>query len=318
MPFEAAFGVCFSQRRAAGLGLDPSETLLALLIHLKPRFLRLPLYWDEIAPEPAGYQFEGIHWQLDQAQTYGSRVLLAVGIKGPGLGQYSVPSWLGDGLASAQAGAPAPPGRLAANLYLMLERTVALLADYDTIDAWQIEHEPFVTAKPGLSPPPISVDLVRREAEIVREVDSRHRPIVVNHRGGAIFSGAWRTALGLADIIGEDIGPPPVDTNYGGLSGLLRRKLSAPQTRLLALAAARRGKPLWITELSTEPAPAPPPATSEQISRGPLLRMRQAAALASRSGAQRVYLDGAEWWLQMRDRGDDRYWELGRNLLAQR
>lgn len=311
MSLEPQYGLSFSHRRAAELGLDPAEAFLALLIHLKPRLMRLSISWDAIAPEPGRYELDSIRWYLDRTEEYGCRVLLTAGITEPDRRGFSLPAWLTGMAPPSERAGSTGQGRLMANVLLMLERVVAALADYDAIDAWQVENEPFLAASRSRRTLVINPSLLKREVEVVREVDARHRPIVVTHSGGSVFDRPWHVALGIADVIGENLALSAVDAEGGRLRRSLTRHAIAGRLRLLALAAARQGKPLWITELQTE-APIHSSTSSSRL----MDDMQAHIDLARRSGAVRIYLLGAEAGLISQRRGDQRWWDLARAVLT--
>ncbi|HVC30472.1 MAG TPA: hypothetical protein VND24_04735 [Steroidobacteraceae bacterium] len=318
MKSDPLFGLCCSQHRATELGLDPTETFLATLIHLRPRLVRLPLSWDEIAPEPGRYDLAGIRWRLDRAEEHGCRVLLSVGIRVPDRVGDSIPPWLRDAPGPSPAIGGSGRGRLMANLLLMLERVVAALADYDAIEAWQVEHEPFLPVARSRSGVAIDPALLKREADVVREVDSRHRPIVITHAAGSIFDSRWRAALRIADVIGEDLTLPSGVRDDGRLRRSLRQQDACGRLRLLALAAALQAKPVWITGLQTEPSHAaqgsqPQPAAGRARA---IDVMQSQIYLARRSGAARIYLRGAEAWLLRLQRGEQESWDLARGFMS--
>ncbi|HLG73268.1 MAG TPA: hypothetical protein VK009_22835, partial [Chloroflexota bacterium] len=139
---QPLLGVNFSHRQAAWLGLDPDETFSLLLNDLRVRYFRLSLYWQEIQPEPTRYDLSQTQRYLDWAEARGARVLVTVGLKAQRHPEFYPPVWLlGEG-SPPHGGRVADQPRLVAHLLLMLERAVALLADYDVIDAWQVENEP--------------------------------------------------------------------------------------------------------------------------------------------------------------------------------
>lgn len=310
------FGLSFSHRRASQLGLDPTEAYLALLIHLKPRQIRLSLFWDEVAPDPGAIELGLARWYLDRAEEHHCRVLLTVGATGPGDPGFYPPRWLRD-IDQPDRPPRAKQGRFVANLLLMLERAIAFLADYDTIDAWQVEP-----AFPGDldgsgAGPAISLGLLKREVDVVREVDARHRPIVVNGDRLNLFRRGWADALRIGDVLGQTMDATAFAPT--AIGRLLRLGGDRVALRLLAAVAAQTGKQLWITELRSDAAPrqsgartsgAGPDGSNPQ-------HPWQLATLARRSGAGRVYVGGAEWWLLMRERGDGRWWELAKAMLPQ-
>src|SRR5258708_33217649 len=63
---KVTFGVSFSDKYAHELGLEPHQTLVALLDDVKVRRFRLMSYWDEIEPQPGQYDFSELDWEFDQ------------------------------------------------------------------------------------------------------------------------------------------------------------------------------------------------------------------------------------------------------------
>jgi hypothetical protein len=312
-------GVSFSHRHAAWLGLDPYETLRALLAELEVRYLRLSVYWDEIAPEPSRLTFDPVRPWLDLAASYGARVTITLGLKAQRHPEFYPPRWIGETAPPPGAELSHQP-RIVTLLLLMLERATAFLADYDVIEAWQVENEPFVPAAGRTVGWRISPALLAREIDVVREVDPRRRPIVVTHASATALDRRWRDALALADILGQDV-YPRVPTScrlpwrywnryaWGPL---------APNLRAQARAARRLGRGWWITELQAEPWERGdirelPSAAIGSISPRQILTNLD---LARRSRPQRILLWGAEWWRFAAERlGDRRYWDLARELF---
>jgi len=291
-------GLNFSHREMLRLGLDPEEALSAILIHLNPALLRLSLYWDEIAPEPGGYDFAVPQAMLDRAQDHGCRVLLTIGFKPQRHPAFHAPRWL----------IGAGPDRLSANVHMMLERAVALLADYNTIDAWEVENLPFLPA--SRQPPGWSVgrQLLRRQIGVIRDVDSRHRPVVASHPGGHLLQRGWLEALTAADVLGCLLSfQSQPDSGFARLEAAAAERGLAWQLSIQAAVAARFGRPLWVTELIGD---------SEQDSKtDEVSLLERAVDLAQKAGAGRVYLRGAEQWLLMRSRGRPQRWLRAQSLL---
>ena len=304
-------GVNFSHREAERLGVEPREAFEATLIHLRPQLLRLSLYWDEAATAPGEFDFTPLHSLLDRAERAQARVLLTVGFKPQRHPAHSPPTWLRGESGSREAGLR-EQGRLAANLLLMLERAVALLADYDVIDAWEVEHLPFVEARRQPDGWNITPPLLSREIAVVRDVDVRHRPVVVSHPGGKLLEGGWRRALVAADVLGctfesEMFGRDAANATTRWLS---RRSLFF-QLGIQARLANRFGRPLWVTELD---------ARSERwwTEQGPAGNSFGVLQAVANAGVQRVYLRGVEEWLAMRGRGRTATWDQARAFFRSR
>lgn len=311
-------GVNFSHRQAEWLGLDPDETFSLLLNDLRVRQFRMSLYWEEIQPEPTRYDFSTIQRYLDWAETRRARVLITVGLKAQRHPEFYPPLWLaGDG-APRRGGRVADQKRLIAHLLLMLERAVALLADYNCIDSWQVENEPFLPAAGRTIGWRFDDETLEKEIRAVAGSDPRHRPIVINHCSNTIFETGWLKALRLADVLAQD-----VYTRKPSASGPMRYGNPfalgplGPGLMLQSALARRVGRQFWVTELQAEPWEREPltELQPEQIGSISPERIEANLALASHARPERVYLWGAEWWRLQELRGDDRYWRLARRLF---
>ncbi len=313
-------GVSFSHRHARWLGLDPAETLTRLLRDAGVRRLRLSAYWDEIAPDAATIDFAPLRPWLDIAARYGARVLISVGLKAQRHPEFYPPAWLVEEHPIPHGARLDDYPRVVTRLLLMLERVTAFLADFDVIEAWQVENEPFVPAARRTAGWRFSPDLLAREIAVVHEVDPRRRPIVVNHGARSALDRWWQVILRLADVLGQD-----VYTRRPLRRGPLRYlnvhafgRLS-PNLRLQAHVAHGLDKQFWITELQAEPweREAMTAIAAECIGSISPERIRANLRLVTRAGADRVYLWGAEWWRYMAERhGDSRYEELARGLFG--
>lgn len=321
MSAPPVLGVSFSHRHASWLGLDPQQALETLIRDLGVRYLRLSLHWDEIAPEPGRHDFSPLRPWLDIAARYGCRVVMTAGIKAQRHPEFYPPAWLTENHAIPHGAALDDHPRVVTLLLLMLERAVAFLADVDVIDAWQVENEPFLPAAGRTAGWRISPDLLAREVAVTRDADPRHRPIVVNHSSRTVFDQVWRQALAAGDVLAQNVYTrrpldPRLPIRYrndyalGPLAPNLRRQMAS---------AHRQGKRFWITELQAEPWERLDILTArpEQIGSISPQRLRRNLALAAASGAGRVYLWGAEWWLWLAERrADRRYLELAREIFG--
>jgi hypothetical protein len=313
-------GASFSHHHAAWLGLDPRETLRRLLEDVGVRYLRLSVYWHEIAPEPTSLDFSHVGPWLELAARHNARVLMTLGLKAQRHPEFYPPDWL-------TAEHPLPHGtdiaeqeRVVARLLLMLERVTAFLADYDVIDAWQVENEPFLPAAGRTVGWRISPGLLAREIAVVRDSDPRHRPIIVNHSSRTAFDRWWLPALNAADVLAQNIYTrvPARRAPWRYWNRYLFGPF-APALRRQAAVARRLGKEFWVTELQAEPWENGDILTMDSSAIGSISpeRIRSNLELARRTTAARIYLWGAEWWCYMADRrGDGRYLEVARKLYG--
>jgi hypothetical protein len=274
----------FSDSECLALGIDPALGLSELITRLRPRRLRLSLSWDRISPQPGVCDLSQAQSALDAAQRLGCGVLLTVGFKPQRHPTYAPPQWL----------AGASHERLTAGLVMMLERAIALLADYSAIDAWEVEFLPFLPRSQQPAGWGFDVTLVEREAGLLREVDPRHRPVVVSHLGGQLFDRGWLRALALGDILGSVLRLAP------------RQPIPSRSLSIQAQLARRFGRQLWVTELDYLDSNRNFDAAGA---------IEAAAAALAAAGVSRAYLSGLERWLVQRQDPRPDYWTRLRSLL---
>lgn len=320
MPLQAELGVNFSHRHAGWLGQDPDALLRALLQELGIRRFRISVYWDEVAPAPGQLDFAPVRRWLDPIQQHGATALVTVGLKAQRWPEFYPPDWL-------IADNPLPHGahleqhpRVITHLLLMLERITAFLADYDAVDAWQVENEPWLPSMRGTVGWQFSPDLLAREIAVVRDSDPRRRPIVVNHSSQNCFDRRALLAFPLADVIAENVYTrKPNRWSWPRYFNVYALGPYAPRLRHYARLLRRMNKAFWITELQAEPWETcnVKELRPDQIGSISPARLRANLRLVRDAGASRVYLWGAEWWRYTADQhGDHRYWDLARRLFA--
>lgn len=314
---DPLLGVNFSHRQAAWLGLDPDDAFAELIDRLRVRRFRLSLYWEEIQPEPTRYEFERLHRVLDMVEARRGSVLMTVGVKAQRHPEFYPPHWLGESGLPARGEEIGTAQRMMAHLLLMLERAVALLADYPCIDGWQVENEPFQPAAGRTTGWRIAPKTLDREIAAVTGSDPRHRPIVLNYSSNTIWDLGWVRTLQRADVLAQDVytrkpGGPRRYFNPYALGPL------GPGLLTQSILAHRFGRQFWVTELQAEPWEKTPLTELQPDEIGSISPdlIRRNLRLAANAHPERIYLWGAEWWLHQRDYGDPRYWRLAQELFG--
>ena len=66
-----AWGVTFSKKQAAFLGLDWKKTYSAILDDLGVRHLRVAADWDELEPRAGHFDWRDLDWMLAEAEKRG-------------------------------------------------------------------------------------------------------------------------------------------------------------------------------------------------------------------------------------------------------
>lgn len=333
-PGNPAFGINFSCRQAEYLapsptGSDRIESCAAvferIVTGLGVRHVRLSAYWDAVEPSPGVYDFAEIDALLAVAGRQDVQVLLSVGMKAQRHPEYFIPTWLletapPDPSLRARGATISNDPSISGPALAMAEALVRHVGPHPAVTAWQAENEPYI-GSPRASDWVIGRDYVQDLIATIRAADPLARPVVVNHAGYYSYDGSWRPALEDADILAQSVYPFRRVTVRGQLiiAPILEIGPLIPNYPWRAGEARERGKDFWITEMQAEPWAGFPelagPATPRDITPG---RFRTILDYSRRSGASRVYLWGAEWWLFRVDQFDDRrYWDIARRAISE-
>jgi hypothetical protein len=298
---DTIYGVDFSCKQAEWLGEDCRSAYTAVLDQLSVRHVRLSAYWSDVEPRRGDYDFSSIDWQVAEAKRRGVGVTLSVGIKGQRAPEFYIPNWALAGRRIPDGSSPTEYPDIASSALDFVQATVRHEADEHAIEVFQVENEPYVHFWRTAHDWSLPEWFVTREAEQVRAADPQSRPLLITHASWLRTDGTWRRILGPADIVGEAMytkrqrGPLAFLYLYPFHIGPLTPDLPAQERT-----ARTEGKAVWISELQAEPFEAPWidlldarscafPSISAGLLRGNL-------EMAARSGAERAYLWGAEWW----------------------
>ncbi|HSX46601.1 MAG TPA: hypothetical protein VLF87_01270, partial [Patescibacteria group bacterium] len=74
-------------------GLDPHDTLHAILTDLGVHDLRLVSYWSNIEKNQGNYDFSDLDWQFAMANQYHAKVSLTLGLRQPRWPECHMPTW---------------------------------------------------------------------------------------------------------------------------------------------------------------------------------------------------------------------------------
>lgn len=311
-------GTSFSPRRCAHFGLATEATFAAVL-ETGFDLVRLSAYWDEIHRDGYG----SLERLLDGARAANQDVVLTVGMKAMQWPEFYVPPDLQpDAARGARIGLEQP---LAEDVVRFVSETIARYRANRAIVAWQVENEPFNRSGPKhwwIDP-----DLVRREIDAVRALDSR--PIILNafnHFDRALDHDSrpragWlrmrrlspeRTILDLlnpGDVLGLDayiaIGARRAATDWAAVAGHWLGE------------ARRRDREAWIIEAQAEPWEEPGASYENPRSFSPRDIPAVFDALA-RARYTSILLWGCEYWLSRAAAGDSSWIEAARRVLSGR
>ena len=166
-------GASFIPDYAKSFGLDPEETMDAMIHDLGIKRLRLVSYWENGEKTPGKYDFSFLDWQMKKAQENGVKVSLATGLRQPRWPECHSPKW-------AQQ---MPMSEWEPQLLDYMKVTIERYRDHPALDSWQLENEFFLKAFGKC--PDFSRDRLVREYKLLKSLDT-DTPVVVSMSNNAI------------------------------------------------------------------------------------------------------------------------------------
>lgn len=296
-PATIEYGATFSPRFANELHLDWQKAYQEIITDLGIKRLRLPIYWDEIEPQPGQFDWGKLDWQLQTAQRLGAKTLLVVGHRVPRYPECFAPNWT-QSLSDR-------------DFYTALDRFIQTTVDryhsHPALEAWQVENEPLakIVGKTwGIGCREI-LDRVSEEVKLVRSRDPQH-PIVTTYANAPWPADQLTQTLKFgSDIVGVTLlnklfFRSPFYTGYVEMFNLGPiAPLSLTYQHWLT---QRNQQRYWVTELQAEPWGENPagigaenPADAEKTMNPD--RLSETISKATEAGISRIYLWGSEWWL---------------------
>ena len=204
----------------------------------------------------------------------------------------------------------------------MVATVVQHYAENPTIDSWGAENEPYIASQRS-DRYSLSREYVAEVVDVIKANDPLGRPVMINHGQHFVMDRRWQDALADSDVLGQSLYPRrnehllgmPIIVNVLELGPLM------PNYAYQARRAHDEGKAFWVVELQGEPwtdgdsrliSPEHPSANLSPKG------FAENILYARKTGADRVYLWGSEWWLyQSRFFGDDRWLEVARDAAME-
>ncbi|GAC1386984.1 MAG: hypothetical protein NVS1B7_6420 [Candidatus Saccharimonadales bacterium] len=298
-------GATFIADYATYLGVEPHETLYAIIHDLGAKQLRLVSYWDDIEKTPGTYDFNNLDWQIRMAEDAHVKVSLALGLRQPRWPECHMPTWA----------AQEPKSQWQPQLESFMAQVIHRYQGSPALDSYQLENEFFLSVF-GICPD-FSRDRLIEEAQLVKRLDSKHTLIISRSN----------------NAVGFPLGEPQPDEF--GVSvykrvwdrTITKRYLEYPFPAwfygfLAGGGKILTGKDLIIHELQAE-AWTPDgynikdaPIRELDKSMNPA-RLRRRFAYAEASGIKSIDAWGVEWWYQMKvNRNQPQLWETAKQEFA--
>jgi hypothetical protein len=288
-------GASFIPDYAESFGLDPQNTLNAMLGDLKLKQVRLVSYWSDIEPTPGQYDFSKLDWQFALANKYHTKVSLSIGLRQPRWPECHEPSWITIDPNNKQNWQP--------QLNKFIEAVIKHYKDNPALQDYELENEFFMKVFGECKD--FDRNRLVEEYNLTKAMDPNHHVIVSR-------SDNW---------IGVPIGKPTPDqfaiSVYKRVwdSTITHRyfEYPLPAKFYASLAGAEElisGKDMIIHELQSEPW-TPNGKQITEISVSEMYKSMNPHRLKDRinygeaTGMRTIDLWGAEWWYYMKVKQND-------------
>lgn len=302
-PEQISYGVSFSRFHSEELGLDWRQTYLALLNDLGVRNFRFSAHWPLTEPENNRFNFSELDFQMNQARAKNASVILAVGRRLPGWPECHEPDWALN-LSKAEK---------EKEILEYIEKVILRYKDYPNILYWQIENESFLTFFSRSACGELDKDFLDREVALAKSLDPA-REILLTDSGEF---GTWLGAYRRGDVFGTSLYLYIWNRRLGPLRYPITPAFFRIKKNLTELIAGKKYS--FIVELSTEPwllQPIVHTPLEVQFDRMGIGKFNEMISFSSKTGFDRIYLWGAEWWYWLKQNGYPEHWERAQKLFT--
>jgi hypothetical protein len=276
-------GTSFIADYAEYLGLDPHQTLTAILDDLQVKHLRLVSYWSDIEQTKGTYNFSELDWEFQQANAHGAKVTLAIGLRQPRWPECHMPDWATN----------EPKDVWQPQLQQFMSAVINHYKHNPALASYQLENEYFLTAFASCADQ--SRGRLVEEAALVKRLDPSHT-LIISRSQNAI---GWPVNAPLGDETGISIYRrvwQPSINRY--------MEYPFPAWFYAFLAGAEKlwtGHDTIIHELQMEPWPPTgqnilTSSLAEQSNTIDATRFNQTINFAERTGMKTIDLWGSEYW----------------------
>jgi hypothetical protein len=130
-------GASFIPDYAESLGLNPQQTLHAIIYDLGVRHLRFVSYWNDIEPTKGHYNFKMLDWEFAQADAAHAKVSLSIGLRQPRWPECHPPNWVDTAK---------PDSQWLPQLKQYMTAVVNRYKHNPALESYQVENEYFLKA----------------------------------------------------------------------------------------------------------------------------------------------------------------------------
>ncbi|MCX6702634.1 MAG: hypothetical protein NTW60_02095 [Candidatus Wolfebacteria bacterium] len=294
------WNISFSRLFASQMGLDWKEAFSAIQKDLRPKSVRLPVYWSDVEAEKGKYSFADYDWIVDQSEKQNTGLVLVVGRRLPRWPECHIPEW-----------AKSLNQEEEKNLLLgYIKETVLKYRDSPALRLWQVENEPFlIFGECDLADP----SFVDKEIALVRSLDPNHKIMLTD--GGEM--GLWFKAASRADVFGTTMYRKVYNRFFGYITYPLPPQYFWFKANLLHIFYPN--KPIVISELQGEPWLTKmlyETSLDLQFSKMNLNDFRDNILYTKTVGFPEAYLWGSEWWYWLKTKQNHpEFWQAAKELI---
>ncbi len=294
-------GVTFIPDYASGLGLNPKNTMQAMITDLGVKNFRLVGYWDDVEPSEGKYNFSQLDWEFAMAQAAGAKVSLAIGLRQPRWPECHAPGWTQVDTMPESVWYP--------KLTSFMNKVIERYKNNSALDSYQLENEYFLSVFGRCK----NFDRQRlvNEFNLVKQLDPNHK-VIVSRSNNAI---GLPVGMPTPDEFGVSVYKRVWDAT------LTHRYFEYPFPAWFYgfLAGAGKiltGKDMIIHELQAEPWPpggiTGPTSSSAELAKSlDANRLKDRFSYGEATGIREIYLWGAEYWYWRKVKfGDDSLWKV--------
>ena len=299
------WGATFSQKFSRELGLDWKENFTAFIDELRPRAVRLVAYWDDIEKERGSFDFSETDWLLEKVSGSEARVVFTLGMKAPRWPACRIPQW------AKELDTEKREEALRTYLSAVIER----YRGNPAIKMWQVENEPYLAFGDC---PERGPQFLEQEVALVKSLDPAHSILTTD--GGEF--GLWYKAARNGDVFGttmyRKVYPKVIGPKFGVVEYPLAPSFFRFKEKVVRRILGDWEKPFIVIELQAEPwGPKHISALTndEQDEIFSPTYFKETIKYAKETGFDAYYLWGSEWWYWKKLQGDERYWNITKELF---
>ena len=304
---QLQLGVSFIPDYASSLGLNPDQTMNALINQLHVKHFRLTSYWNDIEPTKGTYNFSQLDSEFAMADKAHAKITLVVGLRQPRWPECHPPNWVNTTV---------PVNQWQPELEQYMSVVVNRYKNNPALESYQLENEYFLKGFGDCTD--FSRSRLVSEYNLVKSLVPKHS-IIVGRSNNDIG-----TPVGAPtpDVFGISIYHRVWDAAFS------HRYLEYPfpawyYAFLAGVQKITTGKDMVIDEEQAEAWPPhgqtiPSTSLNEQNKSMNAARLQSSFQFAKATGMRTIYMWGAEYWYyRMVVLHDPSLWNVAKQQFAQ-